>query len=63
VLTFPVYLQHFDEQVQALVLDEMAAGGRRLVGEVPERAQRELERGVHDALRGFLTHDVEQLLK
>lgn len=58
-----MYLQHFYEQFQALVLHEVAACGGRLVGQVPESAERELERGVHYALGRLLPHDVEELLR
>lgn len=41
----------------------MTAGCRRLIREVPEGTQCKLEGGVHRALRGLLTHNVEQLLQ
>ena len=58
-----VYLQHFNEQLQTLVLYEVATCGGRLIGQVPEGAQSELERGVHDGLGRLLAHDVEELLR
>lgn len=58
-----MYLQNFDKQVQALVLNEMAAGGRWFISEIPECAQCKFEGGVHRALRGLLAHDVKQLLQ
>lgn len=63
MLIFSVYLENFNKQVQALVLNKMAAGCWRLIGEVPECAQCKLEGGVHHALSSLLTHDVEQLLR
>lgn len=58
-----VYLQHFNEQIQALVLNKMAAGRRRFICEVPERAQRKFQRRIHDVLVCLLTHNVQQLLQ
>lgn len=63
LLQVSVYLQHFNEQVQSLVLYKMSAGCGRLVCEVPECTQRELQGGIHHALTSFLTHDMKQLLQ
>lgn len=57
------YLQNFNEQVQAMVLNKMAAGCWRFIGEVPECTQCKFEGGVHRALSCFLTHNVKQLLQ
>ena len=59
----PSHLQDVDEEREAVVLDEVAAGGRGLVRQVPQSAQRELQGGVHHALPGLLLHDVQELLR
>lgn len=58
-----VYLEHFNKQVQALVLNKMAASSWWFISEVPECTQCKFEGGVHHALSSLLTHNVEQLLE